>query len=158
MKYKAFIATVILSLLCFLFGNSMTPAPGTSSGNGNPAILLFLPLFIIFVILIIQWFKLLKSITIRINTLISILLLAICHLIIGIYYQITSLQRYRMLLAEVYEGLFGEIDWYHIHSITSGLSIHLNNQFFNINTWLLYINLSFLVWLLCQLIIAWRKK
>lgn len=158
MKNKALFATLIIIFLLFMFGNSMTTTPGQSSGNGNPAILLLLPLSIFFIVLTFQWFKFFKDKMISNKTVIILSLLIICHHVIGIYYQIMSFRSYRIFLAEVYEGQFGIIDWEYINSITSGLSIHINNQYFNINTYFLFLSLSLLIWLLSQMIISLRRK
>jgi len=158
MKNKALLVTLIITLLIFWFGNAMTTTPGRSSGNGNPAIILFIPLFILFIVLVFQWFKVFRHKRISIKTILILSLLAICHQVIGIYYQMISFRNYRDFLAEVYEGQFGEVDWQYIHSITSGLSIHINNQFFNLNTYLLFVNFSLFVWLLSRLILAWVSK
>ncbi|WP_160036928.1 hypothetical protein [Paenibacillus sp. An7] len=158
MKNKALFATLIIVFLLFMFGNSMTTIPGQSSGNGNPAILLLLPLSIFFIVLTFQWFKFFKDKMMSNKTVIILSLLIICHHAIGLYYQIMSFQSYRILLAEVYERQFGTIDWDYINSITSGLSIHINNQYFNINTYFLFLSLSLLIWLLSQMIISLRRK
>ncbi|WP_339218602.1 hypothetical protein [Paenibacillus sp. FSL W7-1332] len=44
--------SALLCLLVVLFWNAMTPKLGTGSGNGNPAILLFIPLSILFLVLV----------------------------------------------------------------------------------------------------------
>lgn len=149
--------TLTISFVLFMFGYFMTPTPGQTSGNGNPAILLFVPLFISFIVLIIQWFKLLKPKKIRIRTAIILAVAIIFHQAIGLYYQVISFQKYRIFLSEVYEEQFGEIDWHYIDSITSGLSIHINNQYFNVNTFFLFVSLSFLIWLLSQLVLNLRS-
>jgi len=158
MKNIALWVTLIITLLIFWFGNAMTTTPGRSSGNGNPAIILFIPLFILFIVLVFQWFKIFRHKIISIKTILICSLVAICHQVLGIYYQMISFRNYRDFLAEVYEGQFGEVDWQYVHSITTGLSIHINNQYFNINTYLLFLNFSLFVWLLSGLIIAWLSK
>ncbi|AJS61494.1 hypothetical protein UB51_11285 [Paenibacillus sp. IHBB 10380] len=139
-------------LLLFTFGNSMTTTPGSSSGNGNPAILLFVPLIILFVILVFQWVYMFKDKKILFKTIVIIFLVIVSHYIVGVYYQLTSYQKYRIFLAQVYEEKFGYIDWQYINSITTGLSIHINNQYFNFNTYLLIVSLSLFIWLLYQVV------
>ena len=158
MKNKALFVTLIIISFIFIFGNAMTTTPGQTSGNGNPAILLLLPLFVLFIVLIFQWFKVFRDKIISKKAVIILSLLVVCHQVIGIYYQIKSFRSYRISLAEVYEGQFGEIDWDYIDSITSGFSIHINNQYFNINTYFLFLSLSLFVWLLSQLIIGLGTK
>lgn len=158
MKNKALFATLIIIFLIFMFGNSMTTTPGRSSGNGNPAILLLFPLSIFFIVLTFQWFKVFKGKMISKKRVIILSLLVICHHVIGVYFQIMSFRSYRIFLAKVYEGQFGTIDWDYINSITSGLSIHINNQYFNINTYFLFLSLSLFIWLLSQMQMSWRRK
>lgn len=153
MKPKLFLCInlVVISLI-FLFGNSMTTTPGRSSGNGNPAIILLVPLFILFVILVSQWFYILKDKKIKIRSTIIFLLVIVCHCIVGMYYQFISHRNYRDLLAQVYAEEFGSIDWQYMNSITTGFSIHMNNQFFNLNTYLIFVSLSISWWLLSQIV------
>ncbi|MFC6333059.1 hypothetical protein ACFP56_10525 [Paenibacillus septentrionalis] len=150
--------TLTISFVLFMFGYFMTTTPGQTSGNGNPAILLFVPLFILFIVLIFQWFKLLKPKKVNTRTAIILAFAVICHQAIGLYYQVVSFQKYRIILSEVYEEQFGEIDWHYIDSITSGLSIHINNQYFNVNTFFLFVSLSFLIGLLGQIVLNVRGK
>lgn len=151
MKYKGLYVTLIITFLVFMLGNAMTATPGRVSGNGNPALLLFLPLFVLFPLLIFQWFKVFRNKPIRPGTTIVLTMLIICHHVIGIYMQIKSFQSYRLLLANVYEAEYGEIDWSYIDSITSGISIHVNNQYFNSNTYLMLVSLSLLIGLVSQI-------
>ncbi|PAD74703.1 hypothetical protein [Paenibacillus campinasensis] len=144
--------TLSIVFLIFIFGNSMTTRPGTTSGNGNPAILLFVPLVILFIVLISQWFKVFRHTHVKLKNLIIMTVLLVGHQVIGVYVQIISFRNYRDFLAEIYAQQYGTVDWEYIHSITSGLSIHINNQYFNVNTYFLFIGLSLLVWLLSRIV------
>lgn len=150
-KILLIINLVILSLL-FLFGNSLTTIPGRSSGNGNPAIMLLIPLSILFIILILQWIYLFKDKKISLKNLLTGLIVIVVHFLVGINYQLVRHRKYRNFLAEVYEDNYGFKDWEYINSITTGFSIHINNQFFNWNTFFLLVSLSIFIWLLFCLI------
>lgn len=150
-KVLLFIQLVLAALLISL-GNAMTTTPGRSSGNGNPAIILFVPLMVIFIVLVIQWINLLKDRKLSLRAIIIVLLLIIGHYTLGIYYQFISYRNYRSLLAQVYADEYGHIDWSYIDSITTGLSIHINNQYFNVNTYFLFVSLSLFLSLLYPLI------
>lgn len=153
MKNKIFLLlNLIVILFIFLFGNSMTTTPGHSSGNGNPAILLLFPLLILFIILIVQWKTLFRKWVVSQTKKITVLVIIFSHFIVGVYYQSVSHGKYREFLAEVYQDQFGSIDWEYINSITSGFSIHINNQFFNLNTYFLFVNLSIFIWMMSNLI------
>lgn len=144
--------------LIVMFGNGMTPKLGSSSGNGNPAILLFFPLFILFIILVFQWFQLFRNKKSNMKLNIALLILLISHIIVGIYYQIKSYHRYRELLTKVFIDEFGYFDKIHIDSITSAFSIHINNQYYNWNTYFLLINVSVLIWLCSTIIMSLFNK
>lgn len=153
MKTKIFLLiNLALIIAIFMFGNLMTTTPGRSSGNGNPTILLVPPLLICFIILVIQWISIFKGKRYNIRTITSIFLFILVHFICGVYYQMLSFSKYRAYLAEVYANQFGNVDWQYINSITTGFSIHMNNQFFNWNTYLLFVSLSILMWLLSYMI------
>jgi hypothetical protein len=54
---------------------------------------------------------------------------------------------------------YGEVDWAHIESITSGiLSIHMNNQFFNLNTYFMMVAFSLLLCFMYKLIQGLMKR
>ncbi|MCM3633644.1 hypothetical protein [Paenibacillus camelliae] len=142
---------LVVIFLLFMFGNGMTPRPGSSSGNGNPAILLFVPLGILFIVLVVQWFNLIKK-RAHIKVTIITLLVLVCHFIAGFYYQVASYRKYRDYLAEVHAEQFGSVDWEYINSITSGLSIHINNQYFNWNTCFLFVSFSMFIALMINVI------
>ncbi|NOU93269.1 hypothetical protein GC093_08565 [Paenibacillus sp. LMG 31456] len=153
MKAKLLIIiNLVMVFFLFMLGYIMTTTPGRSSGNGNPAILLFIPLVILFVVMLAQWIYVFKDKKISFKTIFIGLLLIMSHFLIGINYQLTSLHNYRNFLAQVYEEKFGHIDWPYINSITTGVTIHVNNQYFNINTYLLFVSLSICIFLLYQLV------
>ncbi|NMO97699.1 hypothetical protein [Paenibacillus lemnae] len=156
-KLQLFVSLTI-TFLIFKLGHSMTTTPGRPSGNGNPAILLFLPLFIMLIVLIVQWCKVLDHKKFHMRTLIILSVICIAHQVMGVYYQIIRYRSYRDYLAEVYKQQFGEIDWHYIHSITAGLSIHINNQFFNTNTYFMFVSFSLLIWSLSQIIMEIQKR
>jgi hypothetical protein len=149
MKIKRFIGLFINVLVCLilvLFGNAMTPKLGSSSGNGNPAILLLIPLSILFLVLVYQWIRIFKDVKVSLSRL-SLLILALTgYIIAGYIYQLHRLEVYRTIQAEAFESRYGKVDWVHIESITTGiLSIHMNNQFFNVNTYFMMVAFSLLL-------------
>ncbi|MGG3506564.1 hypothetical protein ABES58_13910 [Paenibacillus lautus] len=137
---------VLVCLILVLLGNAMTPKPGTSSGNGNPVILLLIPLSILFLVLVLQWIRMFKDLKMSLSKL-SMLILALAgYIIAGYVFQLHRLEIYRDIQADAFELRYGEVDWNHIESITTGiLSIHMNNQFFNWNTYFMMIAFSLLL-------------
>lgn len=77
----------------------------------------------------------------------SMLILALAgYIIAGYVFQLHRLEIYRDIQADAFELRYGEVDWNHIESITTGiLSIHMNNQFFNWNTYFMMIAFSLLL-------------
>ncbi|MGG4345841.1 hypothetical protein [Paenibacillus lautus] len=149
MKIKHLTGLFINALVCLilvLLGNAMTPKPGTSSGNGNPVILLLIPLSILFLVLVLQWIRMFKDLNMSLSKL-SILILALAgYIIAGYVFQLHRLEIYRDIQADAFKLRYGEVDWNHIESITTGiLSIHMNNQFFNWNTYFMMIAFSLLL-------------
>ncbi|GAB6926206.1 hypothetical protein JCM10914A_01890 [Paenibacillus sp. JCM 10914] len=142
---RLIINAMVIALLV-LFGNAMTPEPGQSSGNGNPAILLLIPLCILFVVMVFQWIRIFKAMTLSLKLLPQMVLALAGYIIAGYVYQLHKLDIYREIQAEAIELRWGEVDWHYIESITSGiLSIHMNNQFFNLNTYFMMVAFSLLL-------------
>ncbi|WP_156337289.1 hypothetical protein [Paenibacillus dakarensis] len=159
MKNKLLLlSNMAIIFMLFLFGNSMTTTPGASSGNGNPAILLLIPIFMLFIILILQWVHLLKNMIFSLRTFTILLISIVIHFTVGIYYQVIMHSKYRDVLATVYKERFGVVDWEYINSITTGFTIHINNQFFNCNTYFMLVSLSIFFWGLSNLIKGWFNK
>lgn len=158
-RFIGLLVNMLVSLVLVLFGHAMTPRLGTSSGNGNPAILLFIPLIILFLLLVYQWIRVFKDAKISLGRLSVFVTALVGYIIAGYVYQLHRLEIYREIQADAFESKFGYIDWPHIESITSGiLSIHMNNQFFNWNTYLMMLAFSLLLCFLYRLIQALMNK
>lgn len=160
-RYAGLFINALVCLILVLLGNAMTPRPGVSSGNGNPAILLLIPLGILFSVLVYQWIRILKNVKMA-PSVSSLLIIALAgYIIAGYAYQLHRLDIYREIQAATFESRYGEADWAHIESITDGiLSIHMNNQFFNWNTYFMMIAFSLLLCFLYKLIqgMMYRKQ
>lgn len=150
---------MLISLVLVLFGHAMTPRLGTSSGNGNPAIMLLIPLIILFLVMVYQWIRLFQDVRISVGRLSLFVTALVGYIIAGYVYQLHRLEIYREIQADAFESKFGYVDWSHIESITSGiLSIHMNNQFFNWNTYFMMLAFSLLLCFLYRLIQALMNK
>ncbi|MFD2042972.1 hypothetical protein ACFSTA_01470 [Ornithinibacillus salinisoli] len=136
----------IISWSLFLIANNMTPGPGVTSGNGNPAILMMIPLILLFAILVFLWGRILKPYANSSSLILIALFTIVIHWIIAIYFQLGEFNRYKQLLADTYQKDIGFVDWQYIDSITSSfLSIYVNNQIFNLNTFFMFLTLSLFV-------------
>ncbi|MBT2640365.1 hypothetical protein J7E37_20875 [Bacillus sp. ISL-39] len=125
--------------------NRMTVSPGTTSGNGNPALLIALTLFPIFFLLVILWVRVLNFYIFQIKFLIAGMVVIVIHLIVAFIYQKNELVDYQEVIKNALIAKDGFVDSQYLHDITSGLSIHVNNQYFNLNTFFMFITLSVLV-------------
>ncbi|MFK3938011.1 hypothetical protein ACI2JA_10965 [Alkalihalobacillus sp. NPDC078783] len=133
--------TAEIFLLCNLTASSKPPF---SAGNGNIAIVF---VFILIPITIsIVWIVsiLLRHVEIKKKHLNILVLILISHICFGIMYQFSKLDDYRDLLANEYFDFMGSHDMEYIHMITVGFSMQLNNQYFNMNTWFVFLSFTIL--------------
>ena len=145
----------ILTLGVFLLGKQMTPIPGTTSGNGNPALLLLLILIPLFVLMVILWIRIFNVHLFSNNVLIIGILCIFIHLTVGFLYQRNALIEYRQIIKDALLKKEGVVDAEYLQSITSVLSIHVNNQYYNLNTFFMFITFSILVAIVYTI---WEKK
>ncbi|WP_057762764.1 hypothetical protein [Cytobacillus praedii] len=148
----------LLVLGVFLVINQMTPTPSASSGNGNPALLLawvILPLLYFSVLL---WIRILRRYSI--NTFFSLgwLFVIIIHQIIAFSYQKREINEYRQVIKNTLFKRYGNVDEEYVRTITKVLSIHVNNQYFNLNTYFMFVTFSILVAIVCILRIKKKEK
>ncbi|MBO1911736.1 hypothetical protein J4G37_43990, partial [Microvirga sp. 3-52] len=90
MKNKALV--ILISLVCallFILINQMTPFPGQTSGNGNPAIPLITVLFLLFCYLVFLWFKLI-NIEVKRKPLVFTMTLIAIYWVVAVIYQKAS--------------------------------------------------------------------
>lgn len=148
------VSVLVVTTALFYLGNLGTPSPGSTSGNGNPAILFMGLLLVLFFILVYLWKRIIDALQITRTTKLIVIAANIAHFILGIMYQRSSFLAYRQVIADANEKEYGYVDWVYIDQITSfwSLSIHLNNQYFNVNTFLLFCSLSILFALSLNLI------
>ncbi|MCG3089720.1 hypothetical protein [Sporosarcina cyprini] len=139
---------ICLSLSCvlllaaglFWLINQLTPRPGGVSGNGNVALLVMMPLPLLFILAFVLWYFIFKKIQPRLPIVAGMLLVLAAGIAAGIYFQQLWLEEYRQYLFQVNKELHGYGDWDYIRSITSSLaSPHVNSQYFNGFTYLLFL-------------------
>lgn len=135
----------ILALGVFLLINQMTPEPGTTSGNGNPALLIALILIPLFIIMVILWVRIFRMRSISTPVYIFGIVGILSHLTIAFMYRQKELNEYREVIKDALISRDGVADAEYVQAITSGLSIHINNQNFNINTYFMFVTFSILV-------------
>lgn len=112
------------------------------------------PLSILFLMLVYQWIRMFNDLKMPFSWLSLVILALAGYILAGYAYQLHRLEIYREILAEAFQLRWGQTDWDQIESITSGglLSIHMNNQFFNWNTYFMMIAFSLLLCFLYKLI------
>lgn len=143
--YLKVIIISVISAVLFYFINLMNPSPGQSSGNGNPAIILMFILGPLFCYLIILWVELFKKVNLKPTLLILGIVGISTHLVVAFLYQKGSFIKYKNILQDAYHEQHGFVDHVYIDQITSLFSIHVNNQYFNLNTYLMLLTLSILL-------------
>ena len=145
---KVLLKVVVISIIgavLFYIINLMNPSPGQSSGNGNPAIIFMFILVPLFCYSVILWVKLFKEINLKPSMLVLGIIAIATHWIVGFYYQKGSLIKYKTILQEEYHKQHGFVDNVYIDQITSLFSIHVNSQYFNPNTYLMFLTLAILI-------------
>ena len=148
----------ILALGIFLIVNQMTPTPGTSSGNGNPALLIAWILIPLLIFMVILWVRIFHVNSISTTVFIISIFGILVHLAVAFFYQKNELNEYRHVIKNAFINRDGVADPEYIQSITSGLSIHVNNQYFNTNTYFMYVTFSIFVAIVYTLWDIWEKK
>jgi len=123
----------------------MTVSPVTISGNGNPALIVVAILLPMFFLMVILWVRILKVHSISKRFYIVGIILTFVHLILAFIYQRISLTNYRDVIKDALIEKNGEVDDRYVQSITTVLDIHVNNQYFNINTFFMFISLSIFI-------------
>lgn len=136
---------VIIVLGLFIMGNLMTVSPGASSGNGNPAHLLLIGIIPLFFVLSFLWISLFQLFSIRTSSYIVGLFAVLFHLTVAFLYQRSELNDYREVIGQALASRNGTADMIYLKSITSGWTIHVNNQYFNLNTFLMFMTASIFV-------------
>lgn len=156
-KVKLFVIH-ILALGIFLIVNQMTPNPGDTSGNGNPALLIVWILIPILIFMVILWVRIFRMSSISTTVFIISIFGILVHLTVSIFYQKNELNEYREVIKIALINREGVADTQYIQSITSGLDIHVNNQNFNINTYFMFVTFSILLAIVYTLWNTWEKK
>ncbi len=147
-----------ISLILFLVGNSMTPPPGTISGNGNPALILFFILIPILICLVLFSVILIRSYSIKNKYLYFTMIILILHFILGFLYQRKELNEYREVIKGVLLERDGIADLHYVESMTGFLSYHVNNQYFNVNTFFMFLAFALLSAIIYHFWDNWDKK
>ncbi|MEY8749704.1 hypothetical protein [Alkalicoccobacillus gibsonii] len=133
--------TAGIFLLCNLTASSKPPF---SAGNGNVAIVFVFILIPITVSIVWILSILLRHVKIKKTQMNVLVLFLISHICLAIIYQFSKLDDYRDMLANEYFDFMGFHDIDYIHMITVGFSMQLNNQYFNINTWFVFLSFTIL--------------
>lgn len=136
----------------------MTVSPVTISGNGNPALIVVAILLPMFFLMVILWVRILKVHSISKRFYIVGIILTFVHLILAFIYQRISLTNYRDVIKDALIEKNGEVDDQYVQSITTVLDIHVNNQYFNINTFFMFISLSIFIALVVFYLLDSQRK
>ncbi|WP_214746886.1 hypothetical protein [Exiguobacterium sp. s189] len=137
------------------FGSLMTTHPKQISGNGNLG-LIFLPVLLLFFLPIVSgWTNLIEAVDQRWLA-IGVIALPVL-LTSGYRNQQIEFEKYRTYVIDVVMNQEGRGDLAYAKSITSDVfSTYMNNQLFNLNTFLMYIGLS--IWVSILIVLFQKKK
>lgn len=150
MKATKLVLLVVQLIVFVLFMgiHLMTSKPGSSSGNGNPALLLLMIVVPLFIVMVLLWQRVFRYYKLTKRVVIIGLLFTSLHIIAGILYQRMALANYRGVIEEALIKQYGYADQQYLMDITSGLTIHVNNQYFNLNTFFMLVSFSIFIALL----------
>ena len=148
----------ILALGVFMVINQLTPNPGASSGNGNPGFFISWILLPLFYFMVILWVRIFRVHSINIYGYIICMFGIIVHLVTAFFYQKNQLSEYRQVIKSALIKRNGVADEEYVNAITEGLSIHVNNQYFNFNTYFMFLTFSIFVAIVYILWDIWEKK
>ncbi|GAF11425.1 hypothetical protein JCM19046_2951 [Bacillus sp. JCM 19046] len=132
-------------LFCFSHQLANDTPPYSSMGNLALIALPFLAILTLTIVLFLS--AILREKQIRPLPAILVMLVFGVHVTIGVYWQVQSLEGYRDTLLERYNdyGGFAESNHAYIEAITSGFENQMNSQYFNVNTWLVYVSFTILL-------------
>lgn len=147
-----------LSAILFWGIHQMTPDPGTTSGNGNPGLLLAGLLIPLFIISVVVWVRIFRSRTISNRAYKFSIVAIILHLISAHLYRLSELIGYRRYIEGVLFTKDGTVDIDYVMAITSGLSIHINHLNFSVNTFFMFISFTILIACINVLVQRWEKE
>lgn len=146
---------LLLSAIGFAFCHMLASPTPPYSSMGNVAIFFVGMLVPITGVIVYGWLKLFGSTFLRTWRKWLLILLPL-HIVGAIMWQVHLLDDYRKMLGDDLEDFFGYRDDQYILDITQGFADQLNNQFFNVNTWLAYISMT--LWLALMLVSLTKKK
>lgn len=142
----------IIAIPLFWIGNYLTPSTSLASGNGNPAFVVMFIVFILFLIMVYCWMKIFIHYPIKRSISLLGIVLILAHLTLAFLHQRKSALEFKEIFAERYEEFFGYVDWTYVDQATSLFSIHLNAQFFNLNTYFMYITAAIMLSLILSFV------
>lgn len=139
------IVITLLTVALFAVSHIMTVSPGSTSGNGNPVLLVFFLLVPIVPVFIFIWQRFFNHWNLSGKQISIVFALGILHLVGGFLFQRMKFEEYKEVIRQALIEREGYADLDYLNSITSGLTIHVNNQYFNTNTFLMFLTATILL-------------
>lgn len=140
-----FIGTTIFTALVFAVGNFLTVRPSSISGNGNPTLVIFFVVVPLVPVYIFVWHRFFLKWNLTWKHLFTIVVVGILHLVAGFFYQLMKFVEYKEIIRQAVIEREGYADMNYLDSITSGITIHVNNQYFNTNTFFMFLTATILL-------------
>lgn len=153
---------VLMSICNFFFwaGHGFEVSSHQISGNGNPGILFAYIIAFLFPFIVLGTIALFYLIDARPLSLMTTIILSAAYAYIGYFHQRESYVTYQHLKRQQMIDAGLALDY--IDDVLVGFSIYLNSQFFNLNTFLIYICLVLMtasaLYLLLSTIIRLTQK
>lgn len=139
LKQLQIVLLVLITICAFFFwaGHGFEVSSHQISGNGNPGILFAYIIVFLFPLIVLGIIVLFYLIDARPLSLMTTIILAAIYTYIGYFHQRESFVTYQHLKRQQMIDAGLALDY--IDDVLVGFSIYLNSQFFNLNTFFMYI-------------------
>lgn len=135
-NFKLGTQVAIIIILLYLIRILRVP-PGIISGNGNPVLLVIIPLIVILFFFGMSWFKWLRDLQLSRGLRALVLSFSILVLAYGITETVQDISGLKAVYTENFEKRYGRpVDSEYLQQVSSGVNIHTNYLYFNYATFL----------------------
>lgn len=139
------IVLLVICAIMFYLGNKMTTFPKQTSGNGNLAIVLVGILLIVSPFLVSSVVNKLERLKIKTLPILLIGILSSLYMYFGYIHQLEKYLQFKKQVRNEMLSYDHMADNEFIDSALSGFSTYLNSQYFNLNTFGIYVSLILLI-------------
>ena len=131
--------------------------PGVISGNGNPALLIIIPLLFLLVWFGLTWFTWLRKLKLSVLIKLLIIIISIVIIVFAIMQTTQAFKNFEVEFIENHERRYGgPIDNDYLEAILDGINIHTNYLYFNYTTFSIFVSVLNIVAIASSLL--WPPK